>query len=214
MNSSPNPLPTNGFEELVIRARAGDGEALGEVLKTCRHLLQYWTRHKLPQDLQSKVGASDIVQICLMEAHADFSNFEGDTQLELHAWLWKILEHKFGNIVRTFRGTAKRRVACEVSLDEAGKDGGPPIGATLAAADPPAPEALADAEKNRLIRQAIHALPAGQRFLLRIHYLDGQSFEQIGAVLGCSTDAARGKVRRALSRLTKVEQFAKAVHGG
>ena len=56
-----------------------------------------------------KEGASDIVQQTMLEAHRDFERFQGGSGQEWLAWLRRILAHNAADIIRHYRGTAKRQ---------------------------------------------------------------------------------------------------------
>jgi DNA-directed RNA polymerase specialized sigma24 family protein len=67
------------------------------------------------------VGASDLVQDTFLEAHQDFSHFHGTGERELLAWLTKILTNRLCNNVRHYRGTLKRDIEREESLEMGGE---------------------------------------------------------------------------------------------
>ena len=72
--------------------------------------------------MQTKVDASDLVQLTLLDTHRDFDHFAGQTEGEWLARLRQILAHNTGDAIRHF-GTAEKRAAKrEVSLSGAGPD--------------------------------------------------------------------------------------------
>ena len=75
----------------------------------------------LDSDLRPKVGTSDLVQDTFLEAHQDFSHFHGTGERELLAWLTKILTNRLCNNVRHYRGTLKRDIEREESLEMEGE---------------------------------------------------------------------------------------------
>ena len=72
---------------------------------------------RLPPELKAKEGASDLVQETLLEAQRGFGHFEGRTAADLRAWLRRLLLNKVAHAARRYRGTEKRRLARELSLE-------------------------------------------------------------------------------------------------
>src|SRR5262245_41493718 len=117
MHTSPGAAVAD-FDRLLTAARSGCREALGALLDAFRRLLLRRARRELPEDLQAKCAASDLVQDTLVEAQRDFMQFRGNTDEELRAWLDQILQHNFANVSRAFRECQKRHIQREVSLDD------------------------------------------------------------------------------------------------
>ena len=107
----------------LTAARSGSGNALGELLESCRGYLLLVARKELDPDLEGKGSPSDIVQETFLEAHRDFAQFQGDSEAELLAWLRRILAHNLFNEARRF-ATRGRDATREVSLEgfQAGLD--------------------------------------------------------------------------------------------
>ncbi len=62
----------NDFAAALRRARAGDPEALGDVLSRCRGYLLAMAQAEMQADLRPKAAASDLVQETLLEGQRDF----------------------------------------------------------------------------------------------------------------------------------------------
>ena len=87
-----------------------------EALEDYREYLRFLARLHVPPRLQSKVGASDIVQQTLLQATQKFGQFRGRDATELAAWLRRILSNVLIDAVRAFDGD-KRDVGMERSLE-------------------------------------------------------------------------------------------------
>jgi RNA polymerase sigma-70 factor, ECF subfamily len=133
-------MVTTSAEDSILgdlqAARSGDAEMLGRVLQSCRDYLLIVAMHGLGPDLMAKAGTSDVVQETLLGAYRDFDRFHGRSRGELLAWLRKILQNHLSVTRRAFRGTEKRAIAREISIDVMG-DG------ALLPCDSPTPCALA-----------------------------------------------------------------------
>jgi RNA polymerase sigma-70 factor (ECF subfamily) len=190
--------PFGGSIETLIReARAGSAAAQGLLLEHCRRYLLLVANGSLDSDLRPKIGASDLVQDTFLEAHRDFSHFEGTTEPELLAWLTKILTNRVCNNVRHFRGTLKRNVHREESLDAA-RDVGELSLSTPGAA--PIQALIARDDMNRL-RTALARLPNSMREVLILRTWERQSFVKIAAQLQRTPDSVRKLWGRAVRRL-------------
>jgi RNA polymerase sigma-70 factor (ECF subfamily) len=62
--------------------------------------------------------------------------------------------------------------------------------------------AAADHEVSLDVRAALRSLPHEVRLALVLRYYLELPFEEIAAVLGCSVEAARSRVRRATDQIT------------
>src|ERR1700676_1667988 len=78
-------------------------------------LLARW--HWNPR-LQGKIDPSDVAQQTLVRAWEGLPNYRGQTDVELRAWLRRILTRSLADLARDF-GRDKRDVARERSLDAA-----------------------------------------------------------------------------------------------
>lgn len=189
------------FEALLRQARVGDMDALGRLLESCRRYLLHAACRSLPPDVQSKRAPSDLVQESFLSATRDFAGFRGETRGQLLAWLAEILRHHFGHFLRAFRDCSKRSVRREVPPAEKSEEKG--MAETVAAATPTPSDAVSRWENEQEVRQAVQALPADSQQVLLLRHWERRSFEEIGARLDCSAEAARSLHRRALRKLSR-----------
>jgi RNA polymerase sigma-70 factor (ECF subfamily) len=183
----------------LIAAQAGSREALGEALDRCRPYLLHLARNALGPALQAKGGASDLVQDTFLEAHRQFTKFEGDSSSQLRAWLRCLLMHKAAQLGRRFRGTRKRQLSREIPVGIADSASCHP--SQIAARAPtPSVQVMADEQLLRL-SEAMNRLPTDYRDVMALRYQQGLSFEDVGERLGRSPDAARMLWARAVEKL-------------
>jgi RNA polymerase sigma-70 factor (ECF subfamily) len=190
-------------EELALRlsaARAGDREALGQVLEASRGFLLLLAQRQLGPRLQAKAGASDLVQVTLVDAVRDFGHFQGRTEAELLRWLRRLLQHNLADLVRQYRQTGKRQIDCEVRID-AGDSSHEGIG-LVATVPSPSGEVMAQEQAAALWR-VLERLPEGYRRVIVLRYQEERSFEEIGSLLSLTADAARKLLLRAVQRVNR-----------
>jgi RNA polymerase sigma-70 factor, ECF subfamily len=191
--------PVDQTIQLIRQARSGSNDALGRLLDGCRRYLLQIAADDLDPRLRAKGGASDIVQETFLEAQRDFSEFMGESEPELLAWLRNRLHYRVTKFARTFRGTAKREVGREVPLD-----GDSSRACLNPAADQPSPsENILRDECDHALERAMERLPEEYRRVIQLRYREGQSFEQIGESLARSPNSARKLWARAIERLKR-----------
>lgn len=183
----------------LLAAQAGSKDALGQLLEACRSYLLLIAGQELGPDLRAKGGASDLVQETLLDACRDFAHFQGKTEQELFGWLRRLLLNNLSNFARRYRDTAKRQASVEVPLES-----GP---ASLNWAEKlighdSTPSALAMAqEQAQAVQRALERLPAEYRQVILLRYQEELPFEEIGRLMGRSSNAAEKLWLRAIERL-------------
>jgi RNA polymerase sigma-70 factor (ECF subfamily) len=185
-------------ERLLREAQAGSREALGELLQFCRGVLVRSAGRQLPDDLQAKGDASDLVQETLLDAHQDFDQFRGRTRADLFGWLFRILRTNCLCFVRALRERGKRQIAREVPLPEQ-KNGE----LSLPADDSSPSSAVARREGVEAVREAVAQLPPHYREVIQLHHFEGLTFGEVGRRTGYSEEAIRKIWTRALERLAR-----------
>ena len=181
------------------QAKGGSMAAFGELLEGCRQYLLLVADRGLAADLQSKAGASDLVQETLMEAHQAFGRFEGNTEEELSAWLGKILRNNLANFQRRYRQTEMRQVVREISLEGNGFADGEE---KLLEADTTSPSGKAIRKEDAgRVEQALERLPEDYHRVVILRHREERSFPEIGRLMDRSPDAARMLWWRAFERL-------------
>jgi RNA polymerase sigma factor (sigma-70 family) len=149
-------------------------ERRDKLLETSWEHLRKAAEDEVSRDLQSKVSESDLVQDTLVAAQQAFSQCAARTPAEFLRWLEAILRHQAANARRSLRGTQKRAMGREVSLEEivgaAGWDR--PVD------DDPVEAALAAEDLARL-KAAVECLPEDERKVLAgLHA--GLTYAEIG----------------------------------
>jgi RNA polymerase sigma-70 factor (ECF subfamily) len=177
--------PGQDFSRWLSAARDGSRDALGKALESCRRYLLCIAYHQVNRDLQAKGGASDLVQETFLEAHCAFDRFQGDSEVELRAWLCQLLHHRVARFRRHYRTTQKRQLALETTLTAASQ--------RAQAEDErssPSARLVADEQAQRLL-QALECLPDAYRQAISMRYAEQCSFEEIGRRMQRTPNAAR-----------------------
>jgi len=191
--------PVDNLSQLLGAARAGSPEALGKLLEASRGYLLMVARRELDPNLQAKGGASDLLQETFIDAQRDFAHFQGTTEAELLAWLRRLLLNNLGNFTRRYRATAERQAAAEVRLESETSSLGLAGGL---AADVSSPSAHAIAQEQvQAVQKALERLPEDYRQVIILRYQGEHSFDEIGRLMGRSSNAVQKLWTRAIERL-------------
>jgi RNA polymerase sigma-70 factor (ECF subfamily) len=180
-------------------ARAGSQEALGQALEACRGYLLLIAQMELDPGLQGKGSPSDLVQQTLAEAVRDFNRFNGDTEAELLQWLRRLLLNNVADFSRQYRETGKRQIGREVPLQQGESSSDAGLQPTLEWPSPSS-EAMAH-EQEDAVHRVLARLPEDYRRVIVLRYQESRSFDEIGAELHMTANAARKLLLRAVERV-------------
>jgi RNA polymerase sigma-70 factor (ECF subfamily) len=176
----------------------GDGADRG--LERFHSYLLLLARVRLDPLVRAKVGASDVVQQTLLEAHRDRDQFRGRTVEELAAWLRQILARNLANVLRDLRRD-KRDVARERPLQAALDESAARLEVWLAAEQSSPSQQAERHERAVRLAEVLEMLPENQREAVVLRHWHGCSLAEIGACLGCTTAAVTGLLHRGLRKL-------------
>jgi RNA polymerase sigma-70 factor (ECF subfamily) len=187
--------------ELLSRARAGDDSARERLFASCRSYVHLIARAQVGTSLQAKVDASDVVQQTLLEAHLALAQFHGSTEEEWLAWLRKILSRNTADFVRQYRGTQKRELRREISMDRPlANDSG---SARWEPAGPQeSPSVLAMQKERELqLADAVSRLAADYQEVIVLRNLERLPFDEVARRMGRSRPAVQMLWMRAIQKL-------------
>jgi RNA polymerase sigma-70 factor, ECF subfamily len=184
---------------LLAQARAGNQEALGEVLDGYRDYLRLLARVRVGQDLRTRLDPSDLVQETLLEAQRDFQQFLGGSEGELAVWLRRILARNLADQLK-YHQSQKRDIGREQPLEVLIEQAHEALAAPLST-----PSKLASRREQAVVMaSAMARLPTDYREVITLRHVEGRSFDEIAAQMGRSAGAVRMLWMRALERLGEV----------
>ena len=158
-----------------------------------RPLLIDLANEKICREIQSKVGASDIVQQTMLEAFQHAHTFEPADDRHIFNWLSKILLNNLKDFSKSFRLAKKRSVKRERRLHSEGNL------ADRRSFNKP----LELQEDLDALCKALPCLSRAHQQVLTWRYHDQLSFPEIADLVGRSEDAVRMLVKRAIRRLAR-----------
>jgi RNA polymerase sigma-70 factor (ECF subfamily) len=188
---------------LLEQARGGNESALGQLLELYRNYLRLVARSLISEALRVKLEPSDLVQETFLKAHREFTQFAGQSEPELVAWLRKILVRSLSNQVKHHRRLARdhqRQESLEQILDRSSIT----IQQALATSIASPSEQASQREQAVLLANALDRLPDDYREAFIRRTLEHIPFETIATEMGRSVGAVRMLWTRAVKRLTQM----------
>jgi RNA polymerase sigma-70 factor, ECF subfamily len=190
----------------ALAAPAAFHKAPGDMLALYSSYLKLIAQSQLDHRLHRRVSPSDIVQETLLEAHRDFGDFRGSTEVELLAWLRRIL---INNLIETnvkHVRSEKRDVRREVYLDQV-RSSVEQSGVRLerwikATSNTPSHEVLQREQVTRLT-DALQELPPDSRQVIVLRHMEGRGFQEIAEIMNRTSGACRMVWLRAIDMLRK-----------
>jgi len=177
---------------LIERAKAGDSDALDELLARYRPRLRRWASGRLPRNARSISDTEDIVQDALIRTFRNFQTFEQRGEWALQAYLRRAVLNRVRDELRR----SDTRLRSELPDDAVSPELSPleaAMGAQTFARYEAALADLSDTDREGVIAR------------LEL----GCSYEEVATLLDKPTaDAARVAVSRALAKV------AEAMSGG
>ncbi|MGB1699939.1 MAG: RNA polymerase sigma factor [Nannocystaceae bacterium] len=197
MTSTPHDELPRGAGALMARYVDGDPAAF----KQLEALLTPPLRRMLRRYVHDDTSLDDVIQMTLLKAHLARHRFvasPGDRDGSVRAWYYTIGRH---TALDAARKTSRQR-ARHVDVDKAG-------GVEHVLSDTaPSPDAvLTEDERTHevmtRVREAIAALPEGQREVVEMHKLKGMTMAQVADRLAIQEGTARVRAHRAYKALAK-----------
>jgi RNA polymerase sigma factor (sigma-70 family) len=169
-------------EELMRAYCGGERAAFDELFQRYAGLLLRVARRQLETEDQAR----DVVQETFVRLHAARHDFRQDARLR--PWVMTIAM----NLVREHWRRTKRR---KTSLDD-----------TLDARPGPVAERepLETRQRADLLRRALGQLPASQREVVELHWLQERPFAEVAEIVGTSEGAVRVRAHRAYKTLKEL----------
>ena len=172
-----------GDAAAVALARTGDSDAFRLLVERHgRRLFRLAFRL-----MGNEEDAEDVVQETFLRAYRGLDRF--DERAGVGTWLHRIATNCALDLLRV----RKRR------------SGPDPRGEAVPESAPPGPEAVLQGEELQArIGAALGSLTPAERVAFTLRHFEGRTTEEIGEILGCSTNATKQAVFRAVQKLRQV----------
>jgi len=177
-------------QALVERVQQGDKRAFDAlVMKYQSRVVKVITRY-----LRDPVEAMDLAQEAFIKAYRALPNFRGESAF--YTWLYRIAINTAKNHVVA---QGRRPPTDDVEASEAEFYEGP---SALKDTSTPERMVLRD-EIERVVFEAIEALPEDLRTAITLRELEDMSYEEIAEVMNCPIGTVRSRIFRAREAIDK-----------
>ncbi len=181
-----------GLEELIRRARDGEGEALGELTRRYEPKIRRAIRRRLAADLHQRVDTDDVFQSTVALSLQALQGFRYEGEKAFEAWLTRMAERRLLDAARRHRA-GMRDVRRQQPLEAAA--------ARPASLTSPTQGAVRS-EFGAKIQDAVAHLDDLERRVVELRSYENRSFRAIAEEMELpGKDAARSLYQRALKKM-------------
>jgi RNA polymerase sigma-70 factor (ECF subfamily) len=171
---------------LLLKAQAGDNDALNQLLARYLPRLKRWASGRLPWGLRTMLETGDLVQDAIVNALPHLDKLEIRSERALFVYLQRAVKNR---VIDLHKRARRRPVREELPPDV-------PAGGVSPQ------EAAIGAEALESYKRALASLKDEERQAIMLRVEQGLDFEEVAIHLGKpSADAARMAVTRAIVRL-------------
>lgn len=197
LSHSPEFSRSAEEQDLVARLRAGDADAVGPYIELHRRGLLSHIERNLGAGVRAKVEPEDVLQEVSLTAFTALPRYDLADRHPLN-WLYQIAHRRIVGAYRRFCSSQKRASHREAPLYAANGR----VSAEWLADDNQSPEQhLLRQELLEQVGRLWKNLSEDQRVTLRMRYVEGKPFKEIGEALGKTDCAVRVLLCRTLDRL-------------
>ena len=205
--SHPSNFGTGGALALLVQAKRGDAQQLGQLLQLYRNYLVILASAQLDARLRRRVSPSDLVQEAMLGAYRDFQQFRGGTERELLAWLRQILIHCLHHAYELHLQAGRRDLRREVPLDDLNQslDRSALLLSEVLVDRGASPSAPAhERERAVAIADLLAQLRPDYRDVIVLRNLQGLSFEEVAERMQRKAGAVRMLWLRAIEKFRQL----------
>src|ERR671935_3344209 len=194
---------SSGTVDLLLRARAGDPQAVNEIFTRHRDRLRRMVEVRLDHRLQARVDASDVIQDAYVDVVTRLGEYLRDPKVPLFLWLRLVVGERLLKLHRQHLGTQMRDASREVSLYRGALPAASSaaLAAQLLGRHTSPTQAAVRAERILRVQEALNALDPVDREILSLRHFEELTSAEAAQVLAIKEDAAAKRYVRALPRL-------------
>ncbi len=192
-------------QELLVRLRAGDEKALGELYSLHRDRLKQMLEFRMDRRLRGRADASDILQEVYIDAHQRMRHYLKKPKMSFYIWLRQLTTQRLIDIHRHHLLAEKRDAKQDISIHRQLAAGTSASMAALLVARLASPSQMAmRIELVEQIEDALETMDPIDREVLALRHFEELRNGEVAEVLGLKPAAASNRYVRALSRLRDV----------
>ncbi|HWL92137.1 MAG TPA: sigma-70 family RNA polymerase sigma factor [Phycisphaerae bacterium] len=184
-------------EQLLLRARGGDRDALQQLL--LRHGPPLRPRIEINPKWRSVLEPNDILQVTYFEAFLQFDRFKGDARA-FPGWLWRVTENNLRDAIQALEREKRPQPGNRLTAPDDAGDFAWLNELLTGGLGTPSWHAMGK-ELRQFLESEVDSLPRDWRSVLRWTFFDGLSVSEIADKMNKTTGAVHLIRIRAVARL-------------
>ena len=174
----------NVDQVLVERVQKGDKQAFNLLVKKYQHRVT----NLISRYIKNQNDVSDVAQEAFIKAYRALPNFRGESAF--YTWLYRIAVNSAKNYMVA---SGRKPPGSDIEIEDAEiYDGGDALKENAS------PERLALTEEiKHVIFDTIENLPEELKIAIQLREIDGMSYDEIAAAMGCPIGTVRSRIFRA-----------------
>lgn len=197
---------SSGTAQLLERLRAGDRQALNDLLARHRGRLRRMVEMRLDWRLHARIDASDVIQDAFLEVATRLEEYLRRPALPIFLWLRLVVGERLTRLHRHHLGVQMRDAGREVSLyrEALPAADSAALAAQLLGKNTSPTQAVVRAERMLRLQEALNTLDPMDREVLSLRHFEELTRAETAKVLGIEESAAAKRYIRALKRLKDI----------
>jgi RNA polymerase sigma-70 factor, ECF subfamily len=197
---------TRETDELLRRAKAGDGRALAGLFEHYRLRLRQMVRLRLDRRLHGRIDPSDVLQETILDLARRFPEYAKQPAVPFFLWLRGLTGQRLIDVHRQHLGAQMRDAGQEVSLYRGAlpQASSASLAAQLLGRLTSPTQAAVRAEMQLRLQDALNAMAPLDREIVVLRHLEELSNAETAEVLGIDKSAASKRYIRAIARLKQI----------
>jgi RNA polymerase sigma-70 factor (ECF subfamily) len=193
-------------DDLLLRAKAGDAAALGELFAHYRDRLRKMVRLRLDRRVAGRLDASDVLQEAYLDVARRFPEYAAAPAVPLYVWLRELTGQRLIDLHRQHLGTKMRDAGQEVSLHRGAlpQASSASLAQQLLAGLTSPTQAAVRAELQLKLQEALNSMDPIDREVVVLRHFEELNNVETAAVLGIEPPAASKRYLRAIRRLKAI----------
>ena len=190
-------------EQLLAEAKAGDNDAVNQLMDRHRDSLRRMIQLRLDHKIQRRVDVSDVVQDVLIDAHRRLNDYISNPCMSFHLWLRQIAKDRIIDAHRRHRESGKRSVDREQAMTAPGNEEHSTRELAAQLCDPEITPAAAAVqhEMTQMVEQAITKLDEQDYEIIVMRHYEQLSNQEVAQTLELTEPASSMRYLRAMRKL-------------
>jgi RNA polymerase sigma-70 factor (ECF subfamily) len=197
-------------QDLLVRLRGGDQQALAELFASHREPLKRMVRWRLDRRLNGRVDPSDVLQEVYIDAAQRVRGYLAKPTMPFSLWLRLLTGRRLLELHRKHLGAQMRSAELEISLERGHWPPANPdcLAVHLTGHLTSPSQAAMRAEQETRLAEALNRMDPLDREVLVLRHFDELSNNDVAELFGIGKAAASHRYIRALERLREILAFA------